>query len=142
MRCTEPVRAVLPVPPLDESLERCVVCEARTFYIEKAINRALGLLLVVGAAVISAVIFYFNGIAALAFLIVFALVDFGAYHALPLRTVCYECLTEYQGWPLSERHRPFDHDIFEGIRQRRIRESEQVEASSDEAPLVTRGTSS
>ncbi|MEQ8763520.1 MAG: hypothetical protein RL885_06315 [Planctomycetota bacterium] len=125
--------------PGGEPIETCAVCGGRTFYIEKAVNRALGLALVVGAAIVSVIIFYFDGAAATLFLLIFALVDRVMYFRLPLRAVCYECLTEYQGLPMNERHRPFDLAIFEGIRQRRLREAEE-QSAADEVPATQTGS--
>jgi len=84
--------------------------------------------LVVAAAIASVVIFAFNGIAATLFLVAFALVDLAVYYRLPFRAVCYQCLTEYGGLPMNERHRPFDLAIFESLRQRRL----EAEALTDE----------
>lgn len=102
---TEPVATVPPCPrcgaasPWEPSAEvlagrgpdRCAVCGRSELFREKVIPRALGLGVVVVAAVLAPFTFYIS-------LAVAALIDAVLYAVLPERAVCYRCRADHLGF--------------------------------------------
>lgn len=90
---------------LGEPVEQCLVCGNHEFYIQKDFNRELGLMIVLGSALVvflsMLVIHHLFGVICL---LLVALVDWMVYRQLANVTVCYLCQSIYRGFPLHPAH--------------------------------------
>jgi hypothetical protein len=82
-------------------VDRCCRCREADFWTRKDFPKALGLGIVVVAAVLA---FWTYG----ASLLVAAILDAVLYAFLPWATICYRCKTEYRGIPRDPAHAAFD----------------------------------
>ncbi len=87
--------------------ERCPVCQATQFYLQKDFNQALGCLVMLGGIVL---VPFTMGLS----LVVFAAVDWLLYKRVPSMIVCYKCHTEFRGFATPSHLKPFMHHI--GVR--------------------------
>jgi hypothetical protein len=82
-------------------VDRCARCGAADFWTHKDFPKALGIGIVVLAAIVA---FWTYGIS----LVVAAILDAALYPCLPWVTVCYRCKSEYRGLPRDAAHGGFD----------------------------------
>ena len=89
---------------IEKVFDRCPVCEARQFYIQKDFNQALGCaVMLVGIVLVP----WTYGLS----LPVFAAVDWILHKKVPTLVVCYQCLSEFRGFKIPEHFKPFMHHI-------------------------------
>lgn len=85
-------------------IERCPVCTCRQFYTDKDFNQVLGFV-IMGIGIVLVPKTY--GLS----LPVFALIDWIIYKKVPRLIACYRCGSEYRGFNIPERLKPFMHHI-------------------------------
>lgn len=90
-------------------LAGCVRCGHPELYTRKSFPPALGVAIVVVAAVLAPATRY-------ASLLVAALLDFALYKLVRDVVVCYVCAAEHRGFPAEPRHPRFDREIAERLR--------------------------
>ena len=91
---------------VEKVFERCPVCEARQFYLQKDFNQALGcFIMLIGIALVP----WTYGLS----LPVFALFDWILHKRVPTIVICYKCLSEFRGFKIPEHFKPFMHHIGE-----------------------------
>ena len=82
----------------DRAVDRCPVCAGGDFYRRKDFDPKLGLTVMVVAAAISAVFYWFKrDLIAYGILGAAALIDLVVYGRLKDLTVCYRCHSEFRG---------------------------------------------
>jgi hypothetical protein len=109
----EAPRPLLPV-------ERCWVCGGEDFYVQKDFNRELGLMIVVGSAmVVFLIMLVISPFLGMACLLAIALLDFTVYRAISTCTVCYLCQSIYRGFPPNPKHQSFYLGSEEKFKPRR-----------------------
>jgi hypothetical protein len=92
----------------DGGLWGCQKCGHIELYTKKDVPQALGLGVVVVAAVLAPFTNYISlGVA--------ALIDFLLYQFMPEVVTCYVCETEHRGWAKAPRHPRFDREIAERL---------------------------
>ncbi len=84
--------------------DRCPVCTCRQFYIDKDFNQVIGFI-IMGVGV---VLVPFTYCLSLPF---FALIDWIIYKKVPKLVACYRCGSEFRGFSIPERLKPFLHHI-------------------------------
>ena len=89
-------------------LERCLACEHPELYTQKDFPRAVGILVVVVAALFAPFTHYLS-------LVVAAALDWLLYRFAPNVVVCYTCRAEHRGFPREPRHPSFDLEIEERL---------------------------
>lgn len=103
---------------LDESIAEppCPACGCKHLYVQRDFNRALGVGIVAGAALIGAIWSGFQGTMypLLGMLAVSTLFDAIVYSKLPPVVVCYRCLTAYRGVEPGEGIVDYDQAIADG----------------------------
>ena len=88
----------------EKIFERCPICGCRQFYLQKDFNQALGcLIMLVGIILVP----WTYGLS----LPVFAACDWILHKRVPSIAVCYKCLSEFRGFKIPERFKPFMHHI-------------------------------
>ena len=87
----------------------CLACGHPELFSQRDFPRALGITIVVLAAVLAPATHYVS-------LAVAALADFLLYHVSRKVVVCYVCEAEHRGFPESPRHPSFDREIEERLR--------------------------
>ena len=85
-------------------LDRCPVCTCRQFYTDKDFNQVIGFA-VMGVGIV--LVPFTFGLS----LPVFALIDWIIYKKVPKLVACYRCGSEFRGFPIPERFKPFIHQI-------------------------------
>lgn len=91
-----------------ETLRECAMCAGQEMFIRKNFPQTTGLLIVVGAALVSTLFLRTNIILAYGILAAAVLVDLLIYYVIGVVTVCYRCRTEYWGLYRNEEHEWFD----------------------------------
>jgi hypothetical protein len=92
-----------------ESIDQCVMCGGREFFIRKDFPQKLGLGLVILFALTASVFYYFENVpATFATLAALVVVDAVIYLFVGRVTVCYRCRAEYRGLAYNPSHRGFD----------------------------------
>jgi hypothetical protein len=82
----------------DTRVDTCPVCSGADFYIRKDFDPKIGLTVVVGGALVSAVFYWFGqDFVAYGILGGAALIDLLVYRRLKDLTVCYRCHSEFRG---------------------------------------------
>ncbi|MCG3177844.1 MAG: hypothetical protein BIFFINMI_00164 [Phycisphaerae bacterium] len=90
-------------------VEACCVCGSHEMYRRKDFPQRLGVLLVAAAAIASLTFYYFGMvIAAWAVLAASVVADLGLYYVLPRVTGCYKCGAIYRRAAPNPRHGEFD----------------------------------
>ncbi len=89
---------------IEKVFDLCPICQARQFYVQKDFNQALGCLVMLGGIVL---VPWTYGLS----LPVFALVDWVLYKKVSSVVICYKCLSEFRGFAIPERLKPFMHHI-------------------------------
>jgi hypothetical protein len=103
-------------------LEACAVCGNRELYKKKDFPHALGMAILLGACVASALTYSAYWITATwAILIGSALFDGLLYLMVGDVVVCYRCDAHHRGMPVLPEHKPHDLGIGERYRQERLR---------------------
>ena len=92
------------VERIETIFDRCPVCACRQFYTDKDFNQAFGFL-IMGVGIILVPKTY--GLS----LPVFAFVDWLIYHKVPRLIACYRCGSEFRGFAVPGRLKPFLHHI-------------------------------
>lgn len=87
----------------------CLVCGHPELYTQKAFPRALGIAVVLVAAVLAPFTWYLSLVGA-------AVVDCALYHLAPDLVACYACRSEHRGFAREPRHPRFDREIAERLR--------------------------
>lgn len=87
----------------------CLACGHPELFTRKSWPPALGIAIVVVAAVLAPWTYY-------ASLAVAAVVDFALYRLVPDIVVCYVCGAEHRGFDKAPRHPRFDRQIEERLR--------------------------
>ena len=86
----------------DRRVQRCAVCDQTLFYVEADFPARLGCLIVIGC------IIGFLVTENLLILIGSGLLNVILWVALPRRTICYKCLTEYRGVARDPEHKEYE----------------------------------
>jgi hypothetical protein len=103
-------------------LEACAACGNRELYKKKDFPHALGMAILLGACVASALTYSAYWITATwAILIGSALFDGLLYLMVGDVVVCYRCDAHHRGMPVLPEHKPHDLGIGERYRQERLR---------------------
>ena len=90
-------------------LTACVACGHPELFTRKDFPRAIGIAIVVVAAVLAPSTMYISlGVA--------ALIDFVLYRAAPNVVECYVCHSEHRGFVPDPRHPAFDREIDERLK--------------------------
>lgn len=90
-------------------LQDCLACGHPELFTQRDFPRALGITIVVLAAVLAPFTSYISlGVA--------ALLDFALFHTSPKMVVCYVCDAQHRGFPERPRHPVFDREIDERLR--------------------------
>lgn len=84
----------------------CVQCGHPELYTQKDFPRAVGVAIVVVAALLAPWTWYLSLVGA-------ALLDFVLYHAAPNAVCCYACGATHRGFAAEPRHPRFDREIHE-----------------------------
>jgi hypothetical protein len=87
----------------------CLACGHAELYTRKGFPTAVGIGIVVVAAVLAPVTMYASLVAA-------AGIDFALYHLVRDVVVCYACGAEHRGFPPEPRHPRFDREIEERLK--------------------------
>lgn len=90
-------------------LEGCLACGHPELYTARDFPRALGIAIVVVAAVLAPFTWYLS-------LVVAALVDAGLYHGARRVVSCYRCGAQHRGFAEEPRHPRYDLTIAERLR--------------------------
>ena len=90
-------------------LEGCVACGHPELYTRKSLPPALGIAIVVAAAILAPATHYASLAGA-------ALLDLTLYFVLPEVSVCYACHARHRGFARTPRHPRFDHQIAERLK--------------------------
>lgn len=90
-------------------LTACVACGHPELYTQKDFSRALGLTIVVIAALLAPFTAYLSLVAA-------GLIDFLLHRFAPEVTRCYRCQAEHRGFAAQPRHPRFDIEIAERLK--------------------------
>jgi hypothetical protein len=90
-------------------LAGCLACGHPELYTQKDFPRALGISIVVAAALLAPFTWYLSLVAA-------ALLDWVLYAAAPDVVLCYACRSEHRGFVRDPRHPRFDREIAERLR--------------------------
>jgi hypothetical protein len=93
----------------DGGLAGCLACGHPELYTQRAFPRALGLGIVVLAAVLAPFTHYLSLVAA-------AALDALLYHFAPAFVTCYACGARHRGFPSEPRHPRYDLTIAERLR--------------------------
>lgn len=94
---------------VDGGLRACVACAHPELYTQKDFPRALGIGIVVVAALLAPFTYYASlGIA--------ALIDALLYRFAPNVVLCYVCRTEHRGFAATPAHPRFDREIEERLK--------------------------
>lgn len=86
----------------------CLVCGHPELFQQRDFPRALGLVIVVGAAILAPFTAYVS-------LAVAALLDFVLYHVSRRMVVCYVCSARHRGFHEEPRHPSYDREIAERL---------------------------
>ena len=89
-------------------VEQCALCGCGHLYIEKDFNGYVGAAIVVGAIVVSAVLWTRNLVWSLGVLAAAALVDLLVWTLSRERTVCYKCVAQYRGAATNPGHERYE----------------------------------
>ncbi len=92
------------VSSIEQIFDRCPVCTCRQFYTDKDFNQVIGFA-VMGVGIVLVPFTY--GLS----LPVFALIDWIIYKRVSRLVACYRCGTEFRGFTIPERLKPFMHHI-------------------------------
>ena len=90
-------------------LRGCLACGHPELFTQRDFPRALGLTIVVLAAVLAPFTHYLSLVAA-------AALDWVLYRTSPKVVVCYVCRAEHRGFSEAPRHPAFDREIEERLR--------------------------
>lgn len=90
-------------------LRGCLACGHPELYTQRDVPRALGIGVVVVAALLAPATRY-------ASLVVAALLDAALYRIAPRMLVCYACRARHRGFAETPRHPSFDREIDERLR--------------------------
>lgn len=105
---------------IDAPVERCLVCGNEEFYVQKDFNRELGLMIVMGSAIlVFLVMLVIHHILGIVCLLAVAVIDWVVYRQLANVTVCYLCQSIYRGFPLNPAHTGFYLGNEEKYKKRR-----------------------
>lgn len=117
----------------NRKLVGCVVCPSDELFLRKNFPQRLGVAVVVIAAVISSIFWYYR-LPAGAYITLFiaALIDLVAYTCVGNLLQCYRCQAQYRDVPGLEEHEAFDLETHEKYRQQGIRlaQAEQAKAAA------------
>ena len=100
-----------------EFLESCPKCQCRDLFVRKDFPQALGLSVVISAAVVFLVLaarretFWLGA----AVLVISVIVDAVLYALVPKMTVCYRCRAEFRG-SINPKHGSFELAVAEKYR--------------------------
>jgi hypothetical protein len=89
---------------MDQVFDRCPICTCRQFYTDKDFNQVIGFI-IMGIGIVFVPLTY--GLS----LPVFAFIDWLIYKRVPKLVACYRCGSEFRGFPIPERLKPFMHHI-------------------------------
>ncbi len=92
------------IDKVESIFDRCPVCTCRQFYTDKDFNQIIGFA-VMGVGIVLVPFTY--GLS----LPVFALIDWLIYRRVNLLVACYRCGSEFRGFTVPERLKPFLHHI-------------------------------
>jgi hypothetical protein len=93
----------------DGGLLGCLACEHPELFTRKSMPPALGILVVVVAAVLAPFTMYLS-------LVVAAVIDLVLFGIVPDVVTCYVCGAEHRGFQREPRHPRFDREIAERLR--------------------------
>jgi len=87
-----------------EVFEHCLMCSCKQFYKQKDFNQALGcIIMLIGISLVP----WTYGLS----LAVFAFIDWLLHKKVPTIVVCYRCGSEFKGFKIPKRLKPFMHHI-------------------------------
>ena len=92
------------VEDVNKVFESCPACQCRQFYLSKDFNQFVGCsIMLVGIVLVP----WTYGLS----LPVFALIDWGLHKRVSSIVNCYKCGTEFRGFEIPSRFKPFMHHI-------------------------------
>jgi predicted RNA-binding Zn-ribbon protein involved in translation (DUF1610 family) len=114
----------------------CPLCGTEDMYTQKDFPHALGLAIVVLAAVLSSIAWWqYLYPLALGILLVAAALDMCLYYLVGDALVCYRCHAQFRGAERQSAHQPFDLGVGERYRQERLRiDLLREQAAKSDAP--------
>lgn len=92
------------MPDLQKVFESCPLCQGSQFWIQKDFNQLLGCSIILAGIVL---VPWTYGLS----LPVVAFIDWLLYRRVPTFVVCYKCASEFRGFPIPARFKPFLHHI-------------------------------
>ena len=112
-------KTAIPAGAISEGKVRaCVVCPSQDLYLRKNFPQRLGVAIVVLAAVVSSVFWYYRmPMGTYLTLFVAALIDMLVYFLVGNLLQCYRCQSQYREVPGLEDHSAFDLETHERYRQ-------------------------
>lgn len=95
-------------------MDHCAICGLEKLYIQKDFNRTLGVSILIGASVMSLILYGYNYVIS-AFLIfgAAAVIDYILYRMLPNVTICYRCHSQYREVNLNPANEAFELGLAE-----------------------------
>ena len=111
-------------------LERCVSCGEHRLYRQRDFNRKVGLLVVLGGALLSLALLPVSPLWAYGVLFLLAAVDLAMYLRLPEVAICYRCQARHRGFSGDSRLDPFDLLTQEMVDHQEKRERDSSSARS------------
>jgi hypothetical protein len=122
----------------DPALPRCGLCGTAELYKKKDFPHWLGMSILSGACVLSAITYWFyEPVWTWIILIGSAAFDGFLYLWVGDAVVCYCCNAHYRGVQATEAHQPFEITIGERYRQERLRRA-QVKATASAGKITPR----
>jgi len=111
-KCGKAFHADLPLE--SGSIERCVFCGNRAFFLQKDFDQRLGcLIMAVSLAAALFVGWRFGWIYFTPLLLATVLIDWVVAARIRPVTICYRCDAEYRDLPIHPRHGPYDPHVAE-----------------------------
>src|SRR5262249_23833636 len=103
-------------------VHHCLICPSTELFVRKDFSQSLGVAIVVGAAIVSSIFWYYRmPLWTYGVLFAAALIDVILYVTVGNLLQCYRCQAQYRGVPGLEEREPFDLETHEKHRQQKIR---------------------
>jgi hypothetical protein len=115
----------------------CALCGNAEFWFEKTFNPTLGCLIVVAAAILS--IWLVEGLRVHPFfgyipLAAVILLEWALFAFVPHQLICYQCATEYHGYPIREDQK--QHDLHVAEKYVPVYDQQKKDGTFPETPTV------
>jgi uncharacterized C2H2 Zn-finger protein len=108
-------------------VQKCLICPDAELFIRKDFSQPLGVAIVVAAAVISSIFWYFR-MPVWTYVVLFAaaVLDLVLYFTVGNLLQCYRCQAQYRDIPGIDEHHAFELETHEKYRQQKIRLAEHA----------------